>query len=121
MITDYKNLIVWQKGLKLSIEIYKLTESFPKSEIFSLTSQMRRSAVSIPSNIAEGRCRGSNKEFVNFLRIAYGSGAELQTQISIAKQLPFGAKLDYNGIEAGLEEVMLMLRSMVAKIPHFAS
>lgn len=84
-ISSYKDLLVWQKALELSVEIYNLTENFPKEEIYGLTSQIRRAAVSIPSNIAEGRYRGSKKDFSQFLRIAYASGAELETQLEIAK------------------------------------
>lgn len=76
--------------------IYKLTENFPKSEIYGLTSQMRRAAVSIPSNIAEGKMRGTRKDYRHFLLNAYGSGAELETQIEIAKQLCFGRNVDFN-------------------------
>jgi len=102
--------------MELVVEIYKLTEHFPKSEIYGITSQMRRSAVSIPSNIAEGRRRGSKKDFHNFLVIAYGSGAELETQIEISKRLPFGSKLDYSKIDPTLSEVMKMLNKMTASL-----
>lgn len=83
----YKDLIVWQKSIELVKEIYLLTEDFPKEEIYGLTSQIRRCAVSIPSNIAEGKMRTTNKEFSHFLSIAYGSGAELETQLILAKLL----------------------------------
>ena len=86
-INTYRDLIVWQKSMDLVVEIYKLTKNFPKSEIYGLTSQMKRCAVSIPSNIAEGRRRGSRKDYRHFLIIAYGSGAELETQIEIVKRL----------------------------------
>jgi len=115
MIASHKDLIVWQKASKLAVSMYLLTEKFPKSEVFGLTSQIRRAAVSIPSNIAEGHGRGGPKEFLNFLRISYGSTLELQTQIEIAKQLPFSLKLDYNDIEVKIDEVMRMLRSMITK------
>ena len=75
----FKNLIVWQKSMDLVTKIYKLTEAFPKTEVYGITSQIRRSAVSIPSNISEGSFRSSNKDFIRFLYIPYGSGAELQT------------------------------------------
>lgn len=118
MIVNYKNLIVWQKAVDLATQIYELTERFPKSEIFGISSQMRRAAVSIPSNIAEGRCRTGKNEFRNFLGIAYGSAAELQTQLEIAKKLPFSRELDYNNVESKTEEVVVMLRSMISKISH---
>ena len=103
---SYKDLKVWQKSLELVTEIYNLTEKFPKSEIYGLTSQMQRAAVTIPSNIAEGQKRGHSKEFLQFLYISYGSGAELETQIEICKRLPKLKELDYNRIETLLEEVM---------------
>lgn len=110
---SYKNLIVWQKAIELVVEIYSLTDKFPRSEIYSLTSQMRRSAISIPSNIAEGRRRGYQKEFIHFLTIAYGSGAELETQIEISKKLPLTKNLDYSKIDQLLEEIMKMLNKMI--------
>lgn len=113
-IISYKNLIVWQKAKALTIAVYELTEQFPRLEIYGLTSQMRRSSVSIPSNIAEGRRRGSKKDFCQFLRIAYGSGAELETQVEIAKELPFGKNLDFTKVDKLLEEVMKMLNVMVS-------
>jgi len=108
----YKNLIVWQKAVELVVFVYKLTEKFPRSEIYGLTSQMRRCSVSIPSNIAEGRRRGRPAEFQNFLRIAYGSGVELETQIIISKKLGFGESADYNLVENLLDEIMKILNTM---------
>lgn len=78
----YKNLIVWQKSMRLVLDVYAVTVQFPKLEIYGLTSQMRRSAVSIPSNLAEGSKRGSKKDFRNFILIALGSTAELETPYS---------------------------------------
>ena len=111
-IHSYKELIVWQKAVNLVIAVYELTEFFPKSEIYGLISQMRRSAVSIPSNIAEGRRRGSKKDYRQFLVIAYGSGAELETQVEISKRLSFGKNLDFSKVNAILDEVMRMLNKM---------
>ena len=117
-IYSYKNLIVWQKSVILVTEIYKLTGDFPKEELYALTNQIRRSAVSIPSNIAEGSRRNSKKEFSQFLHIAYGSGAELETQIEISKHLSFGKKLNYNAVESLLVEVMKMLNVMISRIEN---
>lgn len=111
----YKELIVWQKSLLLARVIYDLTEHFPKAEIYGLTSQMRRCGVSIPSNIAEGSRRATTKEITQFLRIAYGSGAELETQIEIVKALPFGQACDFAQAESLLNEVMRMLNVMIQK------
>jgi four helix bundle protein len=119
MIQSYKQLFVWQKSKQLVVIIYKLTENFPKEEMFGLTSQMRRCAVSIPSNIAEGRMRGTKKDFLSFLRISYGSGAELETQIEIAKEVFKDKNLDYSQADSLLEETMKMLNAMLRKMnPH---
>lgn len=113
MIHSYKDLIVWQRAMELVVSVYELTEKFPKEEVYGLTSQMRRSAVSIPSNIAEGRYRGTRKDYLHFLRISYGSGAELETQIEIAKKLSNTKNLDYSKADSLLEEVMKMLNVMI--------
>ena len=113
MVNSYKDLIVWQKAVDLVVEIYKLTDKFPKSEIYGLVSQMRRSAVSIPSNIAEGRRRGAKKDYRNFLTIAYGSGAELETKIIISKKIPFGI-IDYSKADSLLDETMRMLNKFLS-------
>ncbi|MFH1170340.1 MAG: four helix bundle protein [Candidatus Vogelbacteria bacterium] len=122
VINSYQNLTVWQRGIELVIKLYKLTEKFPSTEIYGLTSQMRRSAVSIPSNIAEGRRRGTKKDYLQFLRIAFGSGAELETQLLIAQKLSFGDKMAYNEVSGLLEEVMKMLNVMIRKMnPSFVA
>jgi len=99
--------------MDLVVLIYECTDKFPKTEQYGLTSQMRRSAVSIPSNIAEGRKMGTTNEFRHFLIIAFGSGTELETQIEIAKRLSFGKNLDYKKIDALLNEIMRMLNTMI--------
>ncbi len=116
MIIAYRDLIVWQKSMDLVIEIYKLTENFPKTEQYGIISQMRRAAVSIPSNIAEGRRRGSKKEFKQFLVIAYGSGAELETQIEITKRLNYANIEKYRNIDLLLLEVMRMLNKLSSSL-----
>ena len=89
MKKDFKQLIVWQKAMEMVTQIYKETRAFPKEEIYGLTSQIRRSAVSIPSNIAEGQGRHTKGEFVQFLGIAKGSLCEFETQILIAQNLEY--------------------------------
>lgn len=116
LINSYKDLKVWQKSVDLVTEIYDLTGRFPESETYGLTNQMRRSAVSIPSNIAEGQRRGYPKDFLKFLYIAYGSGAELETQIEICKRLPRQRNLDYNRVEPLLLEVMKMLNVLISSL-----
>lgn len=115
-IYSHKDLIVWQKAMELVVAVYNLTNKFPKEEIYGLTSQMRRAAVSVPSNIAEGKKRGTRKDYRQFLLVAYGSGAELETQIEIAKMLPFGKNLNYDTINKTLEEVMRMLNKLISSL-----
>lgn len=115
-IQSYKDLQVWQKAIELVTMIYRLTESFPQKEIYGLTSQMRRSSVSIPSNVAEGSRRGSRAEFRHFLLIAFGSGAELETQLEISKKLSFGNEKDIESCLHLLEEVMKMLNVFISKM-----
>jgi len=112
-ISTYKDLIVWQKSIEVVIEIYKLTENFSKEEIYGLISQIRRSAISIPSNIAEGRYRGTKKDYLQFLRIAYSSGAKLETQIEVAKRLPKTKNLNYTKVDSLLLEVMKILNTII--------
>jgi len=110
------DLIVWQRGLELVTATYGLTSEFPKSEIYGLTSQIRRAAVSIPANIAEGRRRGTRRDFRQFLRIAYASGSELETHLEIAKRLDFGKQTHRNDCFRLLQEVQRMLNSMLTKL-----
>ena len=95
--------------------IFDVVEFYPKEHLYGLTSQTRRSAISIPSNIAEGRRRGSKDQFRYFLEIAYASGAELETQIEIAKRRPFGKNLHFSSIDTLLNEVMRMLNVMIKR------
>jgi len=115
-IKSYKDLIVWQRSMSLVLSIYELTEQFPKSEMYGLTSQMRRAVVSIPSNIAEGKMRGTRKDYRHFLLNSFGSGAELETQIEIAKRLPFSKNLNYIKTNELLTEVMKMLNVLTKKL-----
>ena len=113
-VQSFKELIVWQKSIELVKEVYKITNSFPKSELYGLVSQMRRSAISIPSNIAEGKKRRTSKDFMQFLRIADGSAAELETQIIISKDLY--PEIDFSKTESLLEEVQKMLITIIKKL-----
>jgi len=116
MLNSYKELIVWRKSFELAKKIYKSTENFPKSEIYGLTSQIRRASVSIPSNIAEGFVRKHRKEFSQFISIAFGSGAELETQLLLSKELKFITNQQFNELNYLLEEVMKMLNSLKSKL-----
>ncbi|MBI4101100.1 four helix bundle protein [Candidatus Microgenomates bacterium] len=111
---SYKDLQVWQRCIELVLEMYKLTDHFPKSETYGLASQMRRSAVSIPSNIAEGYKRGNLGEYIQFLCFADASAAELETQLIIAKKL-YG-QLDFSKVEPLLMEIQKMLAVMIKRL-----
>lgn len=112
-IKSYKDLIVWRKSLDVVHQIYVGTKLFPKDEMFGLTSQMRRCAVSIPSNIAEGYHRSSKKDYRNFLFMAYGSGAELETQLEIAKMEEYVSQEYFLRVQILLNEIMRMLNKMI--------
>ena len=90
MAQHFRDLIVWQRAIQMTVSIYKLTQQFPREELYGLTSQMRRAAVSVVSNIAEGHGRLNSKEYRQFLGVARGSNFELQTQLVIATELGFG-------------------------------
>ena len=115
-MASYKDLIVWQKSYSLTLLVYTASKSFPKEEIFGLTSQIRRCSVSIPSNIAEGNYRGSKKEQLQFLRIAFASGAELETQLLLSKDLQYINEKEYVNIYCVLSEVMKMLNTLIKNI-----
>ena len=116
MIQSFKNLDVWQKSVNLCVEIYKITENFPKSEIFGLSSQIRRCTVAIPSNIAEGQSRGHRLEYIQFLRIAYASGCELETQLLISKRIGYLSDDWYLKLSVQLTEILKMLNGLMRKI-----
>ncbi len=111
---SHRDLEIWQRSIKLVVEIYKLTKTFPEDEKYGLTNQIRRASVSVPSNIAEGACRKSNKEFINFLHISLGSLSEVETQIIISNKLKY-----LNEIESVLSEIkslMFMTRALIRKL-----
>lgn len=112
----YKDLKVWQKSLELAVLVYGVTQKFPQEERYGIVSQMRRSVVSISSNIAEGSKRGTPKDFKQFLRIALGSGAELETQFEISSRLGFLGQNEYNDVNIKLEEIMKMLTVFISRI-----
>ncbi|PJE51963.1 hypothetical protein COV28_01460 [candidate division WWE3 bacterium CG10_big_fil_rev_8_21_14_0_10_48_23] len=114
-VHSYKELVVWQKSIALVKVIYELTKNFPRSEQFGVVSQMRRAAVSIPSNIAEGYGRKSSKEYKQFYSIAYGSALELDTQLIICRELELVSQTEYEKAERLLSEVIKMLYVMVYK------
>lgn len=107
--------------MDLVTAIYRLSAHFPQEERFGLVSQIRRAAVSVPSNIAEGRARNTRKEFIQFLHIAFGSLAELETQMDIAERLSYGKKTDYTESTGLLEEVRRMLIAMLSSLKALSS
>ncbi len=110
---SHKDLIVWQKSIDLVEEIYLFTKQFPKEEIYGLTSQIRRSAVSISSYIAEGAARQTSKEFIQFLYIALGSTSELETQMIIANKLHYIKNVD---VIKDIEEIGKMLKGLITSV-----
>ncbi|MEK7077128.1 MAG: four helix bundle protein [Patescibacteria group bacterium] len=113
-LNSYKELIVWQKSIELVEEIYILTRQLPKEELYALSAQMRRAAISTPSNIAEGSKRKNLPEYLQFLRIADASSAELETQIIISKRLY--PNLSYTKIDALLQEIQKMLNVLISRL-----
>lgn len=118
MIKVFKDLIVWQKSIDLVQAVYELTNNFPANEIYCLSSQMKRVAISIPSNIAEGSKRSSSVEYIRYLVIANSSVAELETQIVIARRLYPNNK--YNNAESLLIEIQKMLSTVIVKLKNYS-
>ncbi len=115
-MVSYKQLNVWQRGMEFVIEVYRLTKLYPKEELYGLTSQTRRAAVSIPSNIAEGYTRKHKQEYIQFLRISFASGAELETLILIGKKLRLAPEIEFIKSDKLLEEIMKMLNKMISSL-----
>ena len=120
-VNGYKDLIVWQKAIDLSLEVYRLVKLLPKIETYGLADQMRRAAVSIPSNIAEGKGRNSAREFVHFLSIARGSQKELETQIYLCTRLEYFTEEDASTAFNLCEEVGKMLNALIIKLQSHKS
>jgi four helix bundle protein len=116
MAKSYRELIVWQRSIELSVALYELTRQFPREEIYGLTSQLRRAGVAVASNIAEGWGRGSRPDYRNFLCIARGSALEVQTQLVITRRLGYGKMKNLEQAEGLSIEVGKMLWAMVEKM-----
>ena len=112
-VKTHKDLDVWKRSMGFITLLYKLTTNFPKDEIYGLTNQMRRAAVSIPSNIAEGAARKSNKEYIQFLYIALGSAAELETQLIVSKNLNFIDDKSFDLLVKERDEIAQMLFGLI--------
>lgn len=115
-VKSYKDLIVWQKSMELAILIFEATKTYPKSELYGLVNQIRRASFSIPSNIAEGFCRGGKAEFRQFLQIAFASGAELETELEISKNTSMLDQQTYSRLIEPLSEIMRLLNKMITNI-----
>jgi four helix bundle protein len=109
MAQSFRDLVMWQRSMQLTVAIYRLTKDFPRDELYGLTSQVRRAAVSVPSNIAEGHGRLNTNEFKQFLGVARGSNSELQTHLEIAKALKMGNPDLLNEAEGLSREVGRMI------------
>lgn len=113
---SFRELVVWQRSIQLATAVYRMTQGFPREELYGLTSQMRRCAVSVPSNIAEGQGRNSTGEFRQFLGVARGSNFELQTQLEIARRLGFGNGKLIDEADELSHEVGKMIYAILGKI-----
>ena len=115
-VQNYRELNVWQKAMDLTAEIYMLAKKLPKEETYALSDQMRRAAVSIPSNIAEGQARNSTKEFIQFLSIAKGSNAALETQLLLCVKIGYLIDTDIKQSMQMIEEIRKMILSLMKKL-----
>ena len=113
---DFRNLKVWQKSHSLAVELYKVTESFPGSELYGLTAQIRRTCTSIPANIAEGCGRSGDAEFGRFLTIAMGSACELEYHLLLSRDLRFLNDADYQKLDKGTIEIKQMLATLIKRL-----
>jgi len=114
--TSYRDLEVWQKGIKLAKNIYEITENFPAREIYGISNQLRRSAVSVASNIAEGQARHSKKEFKYFLGISLGSLAELETLLTIALEINYLSEMNFSNLLTSTDEITRMIKGFIKYI-----
>jgi four helix bundle protein len=115
-VQSFRDLLVWQKSMELTVAVYRITQSFPREEGFGLTSQLRRSSISIPSNIAEGQGRLNTREFRQFLGVARGSNCELQTQLEIARRLGLGDAQLLKDAESLSHEIGKMIFTILGKL-----
>lgn len=112
---NFKKLIVWQKAIALTKDVYLLTNKLPKEELYVLTSQIRRAAISVPSNIAEGQGKKSRNEFIRFINIALGSATELETQCVLVEEI---YKVETKNIQNQIIEIKKMLNGLINKLKH---
>lgn len=115
---SHKDLDVWKKAIDLSADVYRLTSTFPKSEAYGITSQMRRAAVSVASNIAEGAARRTDKDFVHFLHMSLGSASELDTQVEIASRIGLADKEEMQVLQGRVGVISKMLYGLIRSVEH---
>lgn len=115
-LNSYKELIVWQKAIRLTIDVYKATENYPKTKLYGLTQHTQKTAVSIPSNIAEGSTRQHLQEYLQHLNVALASAAELETQLIIGHELGFLGTKDFEQLNSLLVEVTKILNTLIRKL-----
>jgi four helix bundle protein len=113
---DFRKLKVWEQSHSLTLEVYKLTRDFPKEELFSITSQLRRAIVSIPTNLAEGCGRGSDKDFKRFVQIAMGSASESEYLLLLSQELDYISSKEFNKLLSEIQEIKKMLSSLISKL-----
>jgi four helix bundle protein len=119
-VRDFRKLKVWEKGHRLTLDVYEVTVTFPSEELYGLTSQMRRACAAIPANVAEGCGRGSNADLARFLQIALGSASELEYHLLLAQDLAFVKPTDYERLTGEVTELKRMLTSFVKNLKSFA-
>ena len=119
-ILSYRDLTVWQKAMDLAIEVYRLTQGFPKTEEYRLTAQITRAAVSVPANIAEGHARGTRKDYANFISIANGSLAEVETFLTLSVRLGLALEADVEAATALASEIGRMLATLRTRLKQEA-
>ena len=115
-VKSYKDLNIWEKGIEIVDHVYEITEKFPKKELYALVSQMQRSAIGIPSNIAEGFARGHTAEYRQFLRMALGSCAELETQLIIAHRRNYTTQIEILSIQEDLDHESRMIMNLIKSL-----
>jgi four helix bundle protein len=116
MLRDYRDLLVWQKSYQICLQVYRATRKFPADERYGLTSQMRRAAVSVPSNIAEGYSRSTTGDYLRSLRFAYASNRELETQAMLARDLDYLKLDEYGKLSEDVREVERMMKSLIKSL-----
>lgn len=118
MLRSYKELKVWQKSHQLSLAVYKITKKFPQNERYGMTAQMRRAAVSVPSNIAEGYGRKTTQDYIRFLYIAYGSTCELETQLLLSGDLGYFDSESISEFQSKIGEIERMLKALIKSLEN---